>query len=219
VPELHIITGSNGAGKSTIGPDYLPDHISKHYTVFDGDKLFLEKRKELFPAKTKSHKEARNIATDWLEAHFVSLVENALEKKDHFVYEGHFSTEGPWQTPKRFKDNGYTLHLIFFGLEDTGLSELRVVERSKMGGHYVNPIEIDRNFHGNLIFLDQNFQWIDELLVVDTSSTQHHTLLHTLNGKVDDRVNRHQLPTWFISFMPKLANKFFPENLRTGAFN
>jgi len=102
VPELHIITGSNGAGKSTVGPDYLPDHILKHYVVFDGDKLFLEKRRELFPAKTKSIKDARNQASEWLEEHFIGLVDQALQRNDHFVYEGHFSTTGPRQTPRHF---------------------------------------------------------------------------------------------------------------------
>jgi hypothetical protein len=45
MPELYIITGSNGAGKSTVGPDYLPEHIQQH-PVFGGDKLFMEKRSE-----------------------------------------------------------------------------------------------------------------------------------------------------------------------------
>jgi len=83
------------------------------------------------------------------------------------------------------------------------------VERSKSGGHYVNPIEIDRNFRGNLILLDQNFQWIDELLIVDTSETQHHILLHTFDGRVDIQVDRGQLPSWFTTFMPTLTNHFF----------
>jgi predicted ABC-type ATPase len=210
VPELHIITGSNGAGKSTVGPDYLPGYIASKYTVFDGDKLFLIKRKELFPAMTKSHKEARNMAVEWLEEYFISLVADALKKRDHFVYEGHFSTEGPWQTPRLFKENGYSIHLIFFGLADTGLSELRVVDRSKLGGHYVNPIEIDKNFRGNLIFLDQNYQWIDGLLIVDTSATQHVLLLHVLNDQVIFQVARSALPSWFTSFMPAITNHFFP---------
>ena len=47
MPELYIITGSNGAGKSSIGPEYLPDTIRRLGPVFDGDKLFVEKRKEL----------------------------------------------------------------------------------------------------------------------------------------------------------------------------
>jgi len=44
MPSLHILTGSNGAGKSTIGPDYLPLEIQENCKVFDGDKLFMEKR-------------------------------------------------------------------------------------------------------------------------------------------------------------------------------
>lgn len=209
MPELHIITGSNGAGKSTIGPDYLPEHIASHYTVFDGDKLFVEKRKELFPSKTRSHKEARNMANEWLEHHFVSLVNRALETKDHFVYEGHFSSDGPWQTPRRFKTNGYSIHVIFFGLASTDLSELRVIDRSKLGGHYVNPIEIDRNYRGNLILLDQNFQWIDELLIVDTSE-EHRELLHVAEGEVIYQVIRDQLPSWFTEYMPIMTSHFFP---------
>ncbi len=35
MPELYIIISSNGAGKSTAGPDYLPEHIQQH-PVFDG---------------------------------------------------------------------------------------------------------------------------------------------------------------------------------------
>ncbi len=48
MPELYIITGSNGAGKSSIGPIYLPEYIRKNYPVFDGDKLFMSKQKELW---------------------------------------------------------------------------------------------------------------------------------------------------------------------------
>ncbi|HEY2720692.1 MAG TPA: zeta toxin family protein [Chitinophagaceae bacterium] len=39
MPVLFIITGSNGAGKSTVGYTYLPEEIQKEYIVFDGDKL------------------------------------------------------------------------------------------------------------------------------------------------------------------------------------
>jgi predicted ABC-type ATPase len=41
VPDLFIITGSNGAGKSTVGGSYLPESIQQNYNVFDGDKLFM----------------------------------------------------------------------------------------------------------------------------------------------------------------------------------
>ena len=59
MPELHIITGSNGAGKSTVGPEYLPQHIQNTCTIFDGDKLFIQKRNELWQ-NLKAPKEVRN---------------------------------------------------------------------------------------------------------------------------------------------------------------
>ena len=64
MPELYIVTGSNGAGKSSIGPDYLPESI-RELGVFDGDKLFVEKRKELWRT-VKSHKECRNLAFEFV---------------------------------------------------------------------------------------------------------------------------------------------------------
>lgn len=45
MPVLYIITGSNGAGKSSVGPEFLPFHLRE--AIFDGDKLFMQKRSEL----------------------------------------------------------------------------------------------------------------------------------------------------------------------------
>jgi hypothetical protein len=69
MPELFIITGSNGAGKSSIGREYLSARIRQQGPIFDGDKLFIEKRKELWRS-IKSHKECNKLAyafvTFWL---------------------------------------------------------------------------------------------------------------------------------------------------------
>jgi predicted ABC-type ATPase len=62
MPELYIITGSNGAGKSSVGIDYLPEYIRNNYTIFDGDKLFMQKQKELWLSGIRAHKEAKKIA-------------------------------------------------------------------------------------------------------------------------------------------------------------
>jgi predicted ABC-type ATPase len=77
MPELFIITGSNGAGKSSIGPEYLPARIRQQGPIFDGDKLFIEKRKELWRS-TKSHKECNKLAYAFVTETFDCLVETAL---------------------------------------------------------------------------------------------------------------------------------------------
>ncbi|WP_158624925.1 hypothetical protein [Gynurincola endophyticus] len=43
--DLYILTGANGAGKSTLGPTFLPEKLRAK--VFDGDKIFVQKRNEL----------------------------------------------------------------------------------------------------------------------------------------------------------------------------
>jgi len=50
MPDLYIISGSNGAGKSTIGQDYVPAHVLKDSSIFDGDKLYMQKHLELWKA-------------------------------------------------------------------------------------------------------------------------------------------------------------------------
>ncbi len=85
MPELHIITGSNGAGKSTIGPEYLPHHIRDTCVVFDGDKLALEKTKELLATGLHSRKEAKALANEWVDVHFYEQVEEAIKQAHHFA--------------------------------------------------------------------------------------------------------------------------------------
>lgn len=56
MPELYVITGSNGAGKSSIGPIYLPENIRNTCSIFDGDKLFMQKKRELWASGIRAHK-------------------------------------------------------------------------------------------------------------------------------------------------------------------
>ena len=47
--------------------------------------------------------------------------------------------------------------MVFFGLTDTDLSELRVVNRTNEGGHYVDPVTVAANFYGNLEKLNLHY--------------------------------------------------------------
>lgn len=88
MPALYIITGANGAGKSTVGPDYLPAHIRRHCTVFDGDKLFLRKQRELWAAGITAIKEAKKLAFAFVEETFHSLVEAGLQNRPSLFTKG-----------------------------------------------------------------------------------------------------------------------------------
>lgn len=149
MPALYVITGSNGAGKSTVLPHYLPESIPQSCNVFDGDKLFMEKQPDLWKRGIRANKEAKKIAFAFVEETFESFVANAISTKNNLAYEGHFTNDSTWDIPKRFKKEGYEIIMIFFGLTDTNLSELRVIDRTNEGGHYVDPLTVALNFYGN----------------------------------------------------------------------
>jgi predicted ABC-type ATPase len=131
-------------------------------------------------------------------------VAKAIINKEHFIYEGHFPDKENWSAPKRFKSAGYKVHMIFLGLSHPKISELRVFERAKIGGHNVPPYEIERNFFGNLKQLNIQYQIIDELQIIDTSDRDPKVLAIFINGKVIDALPIKQLPDWFETELPDL---------------
>ena len=196
MPCLYIITGSNGAGKSSFGVSYLPQALQQ-YSIFDGDKLFMEKRRMVYRAETPSYKEAGRIALEWLHEYFELRVATAIKNNDHFIYEGHLPENGNWITPQRFKAAGYDIHFIFLGLNTIMLSAERVFERAVMGGHNVPLYEIERNFTGNLYQLNKRYKTLDSLQIIDTSeSTDPKLLVVFLNGKLNYSVYENELPDW-----------------------
>ena len=148
------------------------------------------------------------MALVWLFEHFETLVKNAIKDKSDFVYEGHLPEHGNWKTPKRFKRAGYKIHIVFFGLKDTDVSAIRVMDRAKFGGHNVPPYEIERNYYGNLMQLNKRFKSIDELQIVDTSeSVKANVLALFKTGEIEFAVHHGKLPEWFEHGLPKLFKK------------
>lgn len=70
----------------------------------------------------------------------------AIENKADFVYEGHFPSYAAWDFPKRFKEDSYQIQMLFSGLKNVYLSEMRVGLRAKKGGHNVPRYDIENNF-------------------------------------------------------------------------
>lgn len=203
MPNLYLIAGHNGAGKSTYGRLLLPE-IAHSLSVFDGDAVYHATLREAF-LRLKVAKFAQREAMQTTVVTFERLVETALTEKQDFAYEGHFNGDGPWETIRRFNDEGYRIHMVFLGLSDVALSVGRVEKRVEQGGHYVSPYNVGVNYEGNLRYLNNGFRVLDSLNVFDTSAPQPKLLISLSLGKVEYQVP--DLPRWFRGGLPDLAKR------------
>lgn len=123
------------------------------------------------------------------------------------MYEGHFINEATWDIPKKFKQAGYIVNMIFFGLINPDLSEMRVLDRVNDGGHYVPRNTVEDNFYGNLEKVNKYFAMMDTLTIVDTSEANHSVLAVFSEGKLKTSVPNNQLPGWFSKHLPELTQQ------------
>lgn len=145
------------------------------------------------------------MAAEVVERRFDELVESSLKTNSDWAYEGHFTNDATWGIPQKFKDSGYTIHLIFFGLTDIALSEIRVVGRAKEGGHYVDPLTLVSNYYGNLEKLDKYFSMFDSITIVDTSGIEHIGLAVLEKGECTSAIIFSELPQWFTQNLPQIT--------------
>lgn len=194
MPNLYLIAGHNGAGKSTYGRLLLPEP-AQTLPIFDGDVVYHAALREAF-VRLKVAKFAQREAMETTIGRFEELAGEALRKQLDFAYEGHFNGEGPWDTVRRFKEAGYGVHMVFLGLSAVALSVGRVEKRVEQGGHYVSPYNVEVNYHGNLQYLNARFGVLDSLSVLDVSTAQPVVLVQISEGRVRQRAAI--LPAWFL---------------------
>lgn len=200
MPNLYIIAGHNGAGKSTFGKKLLPQN-AQNLTIFDGDLVFSRKLK-YFSSYIRVHKYAAQEADEATIEEFEKLSKEAIASQSDFAYEGHFSNENSWDTIRFFKTQGYSISMFFLGLKTLESSEKRVSDRVQANGFLVPPYAIHHNYYGNLKFLNIYHNLIDNLNIWDSSFGNPQILLVINNSKKEYQASI--LPNWFTEFLPDL---------------
>jgi predicted ABC-type ATPase len=159
MPDLTIIAGCNGAGKSTFSSSFLPEGL----TSFDYDRLFLENYNSL-PDSELRETFAKNQTTKDFEL----AIEKAWRNKADFCYETNFDSY-PIFWAQEFRKNGYQINLIFFCLENQDIARHRVQVRTEFKGHFVDNRTIDLKWKAGYKNVNLHFQLFDNILFVDNS--------------------------------------------------
>ncbi|MEZ2446368.1 zeta toxin family protein [Chitinophaga sp. RCC_12] len=160
MPNLYIIAGCNGAGKTTASFTLLPEVLDcKEFVNADiiaADMCPFNPESVALPAGRQMLHRIRELV---------------LAKTD-FAFETTLATRSCVSLIEKAKETGYTVTLLFFWLNSPEMAEKRVQKRVKEGGHHIPPEIIRRRYHRGLSNLMNLYIPVcDNWLMIDNTST------------------------------------------------
>lgn len=134
MPNLYIISGCNGAGKTTASFTVLPEMLNCREFV-NADEI----ARGISPF---------NIESVAIQAGKIMLnrIDELLKQGIDFAIETTLTTKSYLNTIKRAKEAGYKISLLYFWLNDVELAIERVKTRVAEGGHHIPEDVIRRRY-------------------------------------------------------------------------
>lgn len=158
MPNLYVISGCNGAGKTTASYSVLPDMLNCKEFV-NADEI----------AKGLSPFQPDNVA---IEAGRIMLnrINELMKQKEDFAFETTLSARTYRQLIKKAQSEGYFVTLVYFWLNSVELAIQRVNTRVLAGGHSIPEETIRRRYRKGIENLSQIYLPIsDYWLIFDNS--------------------------------------------------
>jgi predicted ABC-type ATPase len=157
--KLYIISGCNGAGKTTASFNILPDILECREFV-NAD--------EIARGVSPFHPESVAIQAGKI---MINRVNELIDSKIDFAFETTLSTRSFKKTIEKAKGNGYYVSVIYFWLESFELAKSRVLKRVSEGGHNIAPNVIERRYKNGIKNLFTHYlNSIDYLMIYDNSN-------------------------------------------------
>ncbi|MCB9222758.1 MAG: zeta toxin family protein [Crocinitomicaceae bacterium] len=190
MPNLYVIAGCNGAGKTTASFTLLPEILECNEFV-NADEI----AKGISPF---------NVDAVALEAGRIMLkrINELLEEKKSFAFETTLSTKSYVSKIKAAQKNGYKVTLVFFWLRNDDLAVERVKVRVKEGGHNIPEKVVRRRYFAGLNNLFKLYLPLCDNWIVFDNSTPDSSLI--AEGRGTEEENIIELDSW--NKMKELAN-------------
>ena len=96
------------------------------------------------------------------------------------------------------------MKMIYMGLESAEQSNRRVAIRAVQNGHNVHPVDIERNYYGNLSKLNQHYAFLDELVIVDATQVGFPTIARWDGKTVKLEMAEDAIPQWVKKYLPDI---------------
>ncbi len=187
MPQLWVIAGPNGVGKSTLTSRYLAGRLP----IVNPDTI----AQELDPANPTR---VRIRVRAGREA--IRRQEALLTRGADFAMETTLAGHRELALLQRTRETGYKITLVYIGVDSTDMLLGRIAQRVIEGGHDVPTEDVDRRYIRSMANLAAALQSVDRAFVLDNTS-QRYRLLLTLEGDRVKRLSRN-LPRWAQDALP-----------------
>jgi predicted ABC-type ATPase len=169
---IYIISGCNGAGKTTASLTILPEILNcKEFVNADNIALGLS---PFQPEKVAF--EAGRI--------MLERIETLLKLNENFAFETKLSTKSYKQRLLQAKENGYTVKLLFFWLPSIEMAINRVAIRVSEGGHNIPTEVIARRYSRGIENLFKIYiPLCDDWAVFDNSNNTPELIAEGINSE------------------------------------
>jgi predicted ABC-type ATPase len=173
MPNLYIIAGCNGAGKTTASLTVLPE-VLNCFEFVNADSIAAG----LSPLNPDSVAfEAGRI--------MLNRIRHLLNNEVDFAFETTLSTKSYVLLIKEAKAKGYQITLLCFWLNSPELAINRVANRVSQGGHNIPVDVIIRRYYRGLYNLINLYTGVvDVLMVSDNAGLSPKLIASSLSGKV-----------------------------------
>ena len=158
-PEIIIIAGPNGSGKTTITTQFLHHEWSEGVLYINPDIIAQEKFGDW------NSTESVIKAAQYCE----NLREKCLSERRSFVFETVFSANDKIDFILRAKSAGYFIRLFFIGTSSPTINASRIANRVMEGGHDVAISKIISRYQKSIINCSLIASIVDRLYVYDNS--------------------------------------------------
>ena len=158
MPRLYIISGCNGAGKTTASYSLLPEMLDcKEFVNSD------EFAKSLSPFDPSQ-------ASIQASRYMLMKVRYLLKRNKDFAVETTLATRTLLKIVKAAQDAGYTVTLLYFWLNSPELAIARVKARVEAGGHNIPEETIRRRYNVGIDYFFNIYAPISERWILADNS-------------------------------------------------
>jgi predicted ABC-type ATPase len=173
-PNVYVIAGPNGSGKTTFAKEYLPK-FAKCLEFLNAD--LIAAGLSPFAPERENVRAGRILLTRIRE-----LSQAGID----FGFETTLAGRNHAKQLYRMKSLGYRIVLIFLWLPDANLAVNRVASRVLQGGHNIPEVDIRRRFDSGLRnFFDLYQALADDWLLFDASQITPQLIALELTGTIE----------------------------------